>query len=402
MTTNRTDTAPPALESNSPQAEAPPAHESRRTAASAPLLVAASNTDSQQVLMFLLYALTRQGNFSNTRPNRETKEILQHESADYIIKSLTKRIGINALGEARQEVTEALTLGIDVIPITSERYPPLLKEICDPPLVLFVRGVLPSAFPIAIVGTRRSTTYGRRIARTFSHDLTLAGGSIVSGLAHGIDAAAHEGAIRASLQRDCCHPGTAVFGSGVCSVYPAANRRLADDLLAAGGAIVSEFGLFQRPRKDLFPRRNRIVSGLSRAVIVVQAAERSGSLITARTALEQGRDVFAVPGPVDCEVSRGVHVILGEGATLATGAQSITELYPELQRAAEPELSNIDVCSLPQLARTIVTLLRDEQEMTFDDLCSALEITAEVLGPVVGELELSGLLVRSSEGYALE
>lgn len=198
-------------------------------------------------------------------------------------------------------------------------YPEWLRRIPDPPPVLTVRGdpaVLcrPS---IAVVGSRAATAYGVRIARGLARDLAAQGFVVVSGLALGIDAAAHQGALEAGGAT------VAVFASGLDRVHPARHRRLAERIAAAGGALVSEFPPGTPPLRRHFPRRNRLISGLSRAVVVVEARLRSGSLITAHHALEQGREVLAVPGPVDAPTSAGTNDLLRHGAAPAIDADDV-------------------------------------------------------------------------------
>ena len=201
-----------------------------------------------------------------------------------------------------------------------EEYPPLLKEIYDLPPVLYVRGALApeDAVSIAIVGTRRPTYYGRETAEQIAADLARNRITIVSGLARGIDATAHRAALEAGGR------SIAVFGCGLDIVYPGDHAKLARQVMECG-ALVSEFPLGTRPRADNFPRRNRIMSGLSLGVLVVEARETSGALITAQWALEQNRDVFAVPGSVLSPSSRGTNRLIQEGAKLVSDSYDILE-----------------------------------------------------------------------------
>ena len=219
-----------------------------------------------------------------------------------------------------------------VLTLADPDYPPLLLNIADPPLLLYVKGrrELLNARSLAVVGSRNATTQGLRNAESLSEAISGAGLCIVSGMAHGIDAAAHKGGLRGSGS------SIAVVGTGLDKVYPAANRELAH-LLAESGTIISEFALGTPPLGANFPRRNRIISGLSIGCLVVEASVQSGSLITARMALEQGREVFAIPGSIHSPQSRGCHALIKQGAKLVEGAQDILE---ELgYRATAPELS---------------------------------------------------------------
>ncbi len=211
-----------------------------------------------------------------------------------------------------------------LLPFTDDRYPVLLGDIPDPPLVLYVHGDpacldLPA---LAVVGSRNPTDGGSRNAREFAFHLAAGGFCIVSGMAQGIDSAAHRGALEAGAAT------VAVLGHGIDRVYPADNRALAREI-AAGGALISEFPLGTPPSRHHFPRRNRIISGMSLGTIVVEAAQRSGSLITARLAGEQGREVFALPGSIHNPLARGCHRLIRQGAKLVeTTDDIVTEIGP--------------------------------------------------------------------------
>jgi DNA processing protein len=239
--------------------------------------------------------------------------------------------------EAARELERVREMGADVLVLDDGTYPALLREIADPPLTLYVRGNWTTCFDspcIAIVGSRRCSTYGQNVATMLARDLASRGVCIVSGLARGIDAAAHRGALEAGGKT------VAVLGTGVDEVYPRDHKRLADEILAKGGAIVSQFPLGTPPIPENFPYRNRIISGLSLGVVLVEAAENSGSLITARLAMEQNREVFAVPGNVTSRNSFGTnYLIKGAGAKLVQQWQDVcAELPPEIAaRLLPPE-----------------------------------------------------------------
>lgn len=222
-----------------------------------------------------------------------------------------------------------------VLTLADPAYPPQLLEIADPPVMLYVKGRvdLLSCVSLAIVGSRNATVQGLTNAEDFSVSLGTSGLTIVSGLALGIDTAAHRGSLRAVASS----PGTAgstiaVIGTGADLVYPARNRALAHEI-AEHGCIVSEYPLGVPAISSNFPRRNRIISGLARAVLVVEAAARSGSLITARMAAEQGRDVFAIPGSIHSPLAKGCHQLIKQGAKLVESAQDVLE---ELQSTRLP------------------------------------------------------------------
>lgn len=222
--------------------------------------------------------------------------------------------------DAEGEIELCRRAGVDIISEADELYPPALREIPDPPGVLFVRGALrpQDQLAIAIVGTRHASTYGRTQAERLAGSLARAGLTVVSGLARGIDGAAHRGALAAGGRT------LAVLGSGVLNIYPPEHAQLADDVIARG-ALISESPPRQAPLSGSFPQRNRIISGLALGVIVIEAAERSGALITARHAMEQGREVFALPGPVDSRTSRGCHRLIRDGAKLVESADDVLE-----------------------------------------------------------------------------
>src|SRR5205823_1946128 len=232
-------------------------------------------------------------------------------------------------------------LGVDLLIRDDPRYPALLAEIHDPPPLLYVRGSLPPADApaVAIVGSRSGTTYGRGVAERFGRELAAAGVGVVSGLARGIDAAAHRGALAGG------GPTLAVLGCGVDVPYPWENQELARRIIDSG-ALVSEYPLGAAPDAWHFPSRNRIISGLALGSVVIEAARGSGALITAACAVDQNREVFAVPGSIDNPLTQGPHALLRDGARLVTNIDDILQelrLAPEAAQAAlplpEPELS---------------------------------------------------------------
>ncbi len=229
---------------------------------------------------------------------------------------------------AASEVDAARRGGCRLIALTDPGYPRLLREIPDPPPVLYVRGeLIADAAPIAVVGSRVPTEYGLETSRAISAGLAQLGFTVVSGLALGIDGAAHEGALAAGGRT------VAVLGSGLDNLYPPQHRSLAGRV-AAAGALISEFPLAAGPDAHHFPIRNRIISGMSLGTVVVEAARGSGSLITARLAAEQNREVFAVPGSIQSFKSMGTHTLIKQGAKLVENAQDIVaELSPRLERA---------------------------------------------------------------------
>ena len=231
--------------------------------------------------------------------------------------------------EAAAEAERVRAAGVEILTLHDSRYPAPLKEIYDPPILLYARGrvELLAASEIAVVGSRRPSPYGTAVACKLSEELAAAGLAIVSGMARGIDTAAHHGALRAGGET------IAVLGCGVDVVYPAENKKLAAEI-ATRGLIVSEFPMGSVAFPQNFPIRNRIIAGLSHAVLVVEGAQYSGSLITARLALDHGREVLAVPGSIVSRLSWGPNLLIKQGATLVQQWQDVVEALPEPLRSA--------------------------------------------------------------------
>ncbi|HLG31061.1 MAG TPA: DNA-processing protein DprA [Candidatus Brocadiales bacterium] len=236
------------------------------------------------------------------------------------------------------EFSLAEEIGVKIVPYTSDDYPHNLKSIYDPPLILYIKGELKEtdAIALAIVGSRRSTYYGQSQAERMSASLAGMGFCIVSGLARGIDAAAHRGALKAKGRT------IAVLGNGMSTIYPPEHKELAERI-AENGALISELPMRTPPDGRNFPPRNRLISGLSLGVVVVEASPGSGSIITAQWALEQGKEVFAVPGNIDNPYSRGTHKLIKEGAKLVECVDDIIEeLGPLAETLRTPEGQSIE------------------------------------------------------------
>ena len=214
---------------------------------------------------------------------------------------------------------------IDIVSIQDVEYPEILKEIYDAPISLYVRGNknILNELSVAIIGCRECTEYGRNITKNLSYNIAKNKINIVSGLAKGIDGIAHQGALFAKGKT------VAVLGNGLDTIYPKENEHLALEILQKGGAIISEYPLGTKPEKQNFPERNRIVSGMSKGIIVVEAKEKSGTLITVDFALEQGRDVFVVPGNMNSEASIGTNDLIKQGAKLITSYKDVLEEYSD-------------------------------------------------------------------------
>ncbi|MEK7477353.1 MAG: DNA-processing protein DprA [Candidatus Coatesbacteria bacterium] len=288
---------------------------------------------------------------------------------------------LDRTGFGARELDEAGKRGWTTVDVTSPAYPERLRQIPDPPLALYVRGdpAWLSRPAIGIVGSRMATLYGRSVAEALASQLALRGLVIVSGFARGIDGAAHRAAIRAG-------GGTvAVLGTGLTVDYPHGHEALREQV-AAHGCLVSEFPLAMGPRKENFPRRNRIISGLSLGIVVVEAHEISGALITARHASEQGREVFAVPGNVFAPSSRGPHRLLKDGARLTESAEDIlTELAGVF--VPQPLASGGTAPAAGTLEATVYAALTPEPVQA-DDLARRLGLPIATLLPVLSVLEL--------------
>jgi len=299
----------------------------------------------------------------------------------------------------REELARAADAGIAVLTMDDARYPQRLKEIYDPPVLLYVRGDagLLDKPGIAVVGTRHPTPYGSGMAERLGADLAAQGLVIISGMARGVDTASHRGAISAKGKT------VAVFGTGVDVIYPKENSRLSEQILALGGALISEFplGTFAAPQN--FPIRNRILSGMSVGVLVVEAAEYSGTRITARLALEQNRDVFAVPGNVTNKNSWGPNTLIKQGAKLVATWEDVWEDLPTEVRLAltppvPPESTDTTSASLfpddglPPHERRILSLLKADEATHIDQLVEKLEaeLSSSEIFAALFELELNG------------
>lgn len=282
------------------------------------------------------------------------------------------------------EELRAVSLGARLMVRGDSDYPDLLASIHDPPLVLYVQGSLAGGSPVAFVGTRVPTPYGRRMARRLAGDASRRGLTVVSGLARGIDAESHLAAL------DAKGPTWAVLGTGLGQVYPAENLALARRIVAEGGALISERPLDTRPMPDLFPRRNRIVAGLSWAVVVVEGRHKSGSLITARLAGENGREVLAVPGPADSVMSEAPHRLLAEGARLTSDVKDILAALPEGQileaRTAPREPSPPPAAPTAEEAKVMALLGADA--LSLDELVQLSGLDTTRISSIMFGLEL--------------
>ncbi len=297
-------------------------------------------------------------------------------------------------GEAAAEVERAGENGIRIVGHTSEDYPAALRHIPDPPLVLYVKGELreQDAVALAFVGSRRASIYGLRSAGSLAGQAARAGFTIVSGLARGIDQAAHEAALTAGGRT------IGVVGSGLLDLYPAEAGELVMRICESG-AVVSEFPLTFPPFKENFPRRNRIISGLSLGVVVVEAARRSGSLITARHAGEQGREVFAVPGQIGSAASFGTNTLIQDGAKLVLGLSDITEelgvLESPVEMAGVENVKDLRAVSLNGVEKQVFEAV-DSDGVGVEDVISKTGLAASTVSSTLLILEMKRLVRQLS------
>ncbi|OGT98591.1 MAG: DNA protecting protein DprA, partial [Geobacteraceae bacterium GWC2_48_7] len=305
-----------------------------------------------------------------------------------ITPAIIDAIRSDAWQQFAEEETARLSNGnIRIITFTATEYPKSLFEIPDPPPFIYMLGEMPAAqYRIAIVGSRKATTYGLLTTGRLAGALAAHNVTVVSGMARGVDTAAHKGCLQAG-------GGTiGVLGCGIDVVYPPENRKLFEDMTQKG-CLVSEFPLGTLPLAENFPRRNRIISGLSRGVLVVEATEKSGSLITARYALEHGRDVYAVPGNINFSTSRGANLLIKQGAKLVDCVEDILEELPGYAAtSAAPGASASGGFALTPKEAIIYELLA-RSPLHIDDVIAHSELAAAEVSSILLHLELKGAVM---------
>lgn len=288
-----------------------------------------------------------------------------------------------------QALAQTESAGVTLLTWQSPDYPAYLREVPNAPPLLYVQGALQEQdrLAVAIVGTRRLTSYGRQVTHDLVVGLVHSGVTIVSGLARGIDAIAHKTALE--------HGGRTigVLGSGLDCVYPAEHRTLARQIAAGQGAVISEYGLGIQPEAKNFPPRNRIISGLSLGVVVVEAGDRSGALITSNFALEQGREVFAVPGNINSPASRGSNHLIQDGAKLVT---SVDDILEELNLTMVVEQTAVQL-ALPETAEEAAILAQlSRQPVHVDELCRTTGLPTSMVNSTLTLMELKGMVQQIS------
>ena len=333
--------------------------------------------------------------YSATRTELEQLRLVPEAVDSIIARDLQTRADV--------EISAVRKLGGDILLLDDGVYPSALREIYDPPIVLYVKGAWSECLDspcVGVVGSRKCSTYGQNSALMLSRDLAQRGVTVVSGFARGIDAAAHRGALEAGGRT------VAVLGTGIDQVYPRDHKKLATEVLDGGGALVSQFPLGTPPVSENFPYRNRIISGLSLGVVVVEASEYSGSLITARLAMEQNREVFAVPGNITSRNSFGTnYLIKGAGAKLVQQWQDIaTELPPQIAAKLLPppfgekrERSLADQLSfvpqgLSSVQTSVFRLLTPDSPVHIDALVDKSKLKMSDLTAALLELEMRELI----------
>jgi DNA processing protein len=290
---------------------------------------------------------------------------------------------------AELECEKVVKAGVKAVNFLAEEYPKILLEIPDPPPILYVKGSLDGIEPaLAIVGSRRASSYGMMTTARLAGELAGNGVTVVSGMARGVDTAAHRGALNSGGR------SVGVLGCGIDVVYPPENRALYEEM-AVQGALISEFPMGTLPLAENFPRRNRIISGISRGVLVVEAAEKSGSLITAEYALEQGREVFAVPGNINFSSSRGANRLIKQGAKLVDSVEDILEELPRRQGATAAVSSSAPSFCLTAQEAAVYTLLAGSP-LHIDDIIIKSGLTVPEVSAILLRLELKGAIMQLS------
>ncbi|MCX5632801.1 MAG: DNA-processing protein DprA [Phycisphaerae bacterium] len=310
--------------------------------------------------------------------------------------------------DAEKEIALAEKLGVWIINIEDERYPVLLKKIFDPPPVLYIKGTLAKSdsLAVAIVGSRQCSHYGSEQASRFAHLLAGAGFTIVSGMARGIDSAAHSGALSANGRT------FAVQGCGLAKIFPPENKQLFEKI-SQSGACISELPLEYEPLAENFPPRNRIIAGLSLATIVVEAMPRSGALITARAALENEREVMAVPGRIDSPLSKGSHSLIKQGAKLIESVEDVIEAFEYLQKdfkeyisqstgksieTAEKSLFDVSQLNLTEIEKKVFDCL-DKEPVHIEQIISQSGLAAGKVNAALVSLRLKGIVKQLPGNY---
>ena len=289
----------------------------------------------------------------------------------------------------KKEEEYLTTQGIRLIDESSSEFPQRLAQISVPPAMLYVKGRIPDLdHGLSVVGTRKFTGYGERVCRSVVYDIARYGVPIISGLALGIDSIAHKACLEAGT------PTIAVLGGGLDDsvLYPKSNRELVNRIIETGGAVVSEFHPKMQPRRETFPMRNRIVAGMSRGILVIEAPRKSGTMITVERALEENRDVFAIPGNIDQKTAEGTNYLIKQGATVVTEAQDILDCF-----GLDATLKEESVASFPPGQQVVITAL-STQSMNLEQLASSTGQSVATLMTTLSLMELTGIVIVDGHG----
>lgn len=318
------------------------------------------------------------------------------QTAQKIVNGLATRALLD------QELALLEREGVSWVSIIESHYPPLLKTIHLPPTVIYWKGQLPQQKSLAVVGSRQATSYGKRAIEQLVPPLVKNGWSIISGGALGIDTIAHKTALALG------GPTTAVLGSGILRPYPSENQKLFEEICAQGGAIISPFSLRTAPLPGNFPARNRLIAGLSQGSLVIQAARRSGALITADYSMREGRSVFAVPGAFDEHLSAGCHALIAQGALITTHSQDILNEFAQKYGGSD---ATETLCSEEELQIPLIQPLLNEKDplekviltacrhpSSIDELLEKTEISLTELTPLLFDLQLKGRIAQNMAG----
>ncbi|GBD03319.1 DNA processing protein DprA [bacterium HR19] len=325
---------------------------------------------------------------------------IEQVAGKFVAENIKK---FNRWKEVEDELKLSARLGQSVLCYEEEdRYPELLRKIPDPPLCIFYKGELSkSMLCVGVVGTRKPSSYGVEVTKIFSSTLSMIGVCIVSGLAVGIDTFAHKSAIESGGKT------WAVLGSSIENIYPASNISLAKEILDRGGAIISEFPPGVASAPENFPRRNRIIAGISKAVLVTEAPEKSGALITAYLAVDYGRDVFAVPGNITSKKSQGTNKLIKDGAFLAESPDDIiSRIIPDLSRKDVREtfglitpFVEIKRPDISEEEEKILSVLDSETSLHIDEIIKKTSLDPSVVLSALISLEIKSLVVEEGMGY---
>lgn len=315
--------------------------------------------------------------------------------ASFLAKDVVDSIISLRSGDPIAGLNQMATAGIESVTWEEDAYPAMLRHISNPPYILYCRGRIECLDDpaIAVIGSRLASYYGKNTARKLGRELAARGITVISGLARGIDSEAHRGALETGKT-------VAVLGCGLDIIYPPENDKLYSEI-AGNGAVVSEFPRHTGPEPGNFPMRNRIISGLCRGIVVVEAQEKSGALITADFALEQGRDVFAVPGPINSKTSAGTNNLIKQGAKLISCCEDITEDYSDLSQPAAQSMEQADLFFLTAEENMIVEAMGSDPGH-FDYLLNRTGFSIGQLSTLLLQLELRGIIAALPGNYYIK